>query len=212
MEIATLVIVQRMALDASFFDKFLDILACPVQQWQVLAHFIFLAVHSANLWLGVAQFPLCGFFPSYANDNIVADLVFLQHLTAVAHSPCRHIALLHKFEKLHLRCHDFHPILLCVFDCPWWVNGGVLVDGSVIHTCHPCKFKDAVAGLAARIGYLNRLTDLGCFLRSSLYQFDAEFDFLLQVFRHFSSSLLRNAWHPSFAKSLSKFSIPSKQG
>ena len=56
-----------------------------------------------------------------------------------------------------LRHHHLHTIVLAVLNSAWWVDGRILVDGSVGYASHLREREDNIAILATAIRHLYRI-------------------------------------------------------
>ena len=177
MEIASLVIIQWVALNSSLFDELDNIIVTPIKyRVYCLNVFLFASVESALDWLFVSFCSFPAFRFANTNNNHIKDFIFFKVFTAKTLMPIRESYLLNEFKECYsvLWSDNLATFFFAVLDRPHWVNGRVPIYGTVFNASHFREFKDNIAILSSRIRHLYNLISY-----RFLYQRNGLADFFL---------------------------------
>ena len=148
-----------MALDAVGFDEVDHIPIAPVEDRKVNIDVFTLRVVTADnrFVLGIVLGTLDALASTNPLHSIVEYLILLEYLATKPRSPCREAFASDNIKEPLVWHRHLHAIILAMLHSAWWVDGRVLVDGSVRYASHLREREDNVAILATAITHLYRV-------------------------------------------------------
>ena len=139
-----------MNLYASLNDEIHNILIAPFKYW-VYGFYVFAltTIESALSYFFVSGFAAHAFSLTHTHHAAIHYLILLQVSAAMAGKSIRCAVHDHKFKESVLGLYNLRPVLYGMRNGTWWVDGGVLIDGSIFDTAHSYKFQNNIRIFAA---------------------------------------------------------------